>query len=505
MHWRIRLALSILLAYGTHVSFATEFTPGNVLVTQNNVLLEYTRVGELVQQIPVPHPDTSRRDATDIIVDEYGRAYVLNIAPFDNDYLSIYDPAQTSWTHHPVAAFLGNISDGDLSISLDGKSAYTKSLAISLEDFSTINISISGRGVAEISMGFDGYLYALDSGSPRHGVRVLDPGSFEILNTLILRDEQQYRINARGIAVTETGDIFVSAWDGRFYAYDSSATLIDYCQLGYSFIDLDLSVSDGVLVAGSRFGTIAIVDVSFDSIFTFPTHGSEAYVCFVPFEKGSNTLPIADAGEDVVVYAGVDGTTTVKLDGSGSFDADGDELDYFWFEDPNQIAEGVDPNVVLVVGEHLIELVVFDGALHSEPNSMIVTVIEPIEARGFVVPQVLNLSSRGKYVMAIVYLPEGVSVDDVKGGSFGLYADGAGGSGVSALWEWVYAHRSTGRAIVVFDRTAVIEAIGGQSSAKVYVAGELSSGQYIYVEDSIRVVKAQRRTPRRTSSGRSRR
>ena len=304
MHWRIHLKLAIFfLSCGIHVSFAAQFTPGNILVTQDTVLLEYTRIGELIQQITVPHPDTGRRYATDIIVDEYGRAYVLNIAPFDNDYISVYDPAQALWTHNRVDTYLGNGSDGDLSISLDGRFAYTKRQEISLEDFSTIDISIPGRGVAEISMGFDGNLYALDSGSPRHGVRVLDPASFEITNTLTLRDEEQSRLNARGIAVTETGDIFVSAWDGRFYAYDSSATLIDYCQVGHSFNDLDLSLSDGVLAAGSRFGTIAIVDTSFESIFTFETRGEQAYVCFVPFEKNFNTLPVADAGTDITLSA----------------------------------------------------------------------------------------------------------------------------------------------------------------------------------------------------------
>ena len=43
-----------------------------------------------------------------------------------------------------------------------------------------------------------------------------------------------------------------------------------------------------------------------------------------------NSRPVAEAGEDVVVWAEPNGVALVKLDGSGSFDADGDALTYRW-------------------------------------------------------------------------------------------------------------------------------------------------------------------------------
>lgn len=373
---KLVVMMMLLLGCGIHVSFAAQFTPGNILVTQNDVLLEYTRTGELIQEIEVPHPNTHRRDATDIIVDEYGRAYVLNIAPFDNSYISIYDPAQASWTHYHVYASLGNGSDGDLSMSLGGKFAYNKHQAIYLEDFSTTDISIPGRRPAEISMGFDGYLYVLDSGSPRHGVRILDPISFEIKKTLTLRDEQQSRLNARGIAVTRAGDIFVSAWDGRFYAYDNSATLIDYCHVGYSFNDLDLSPSDGILVAGSRFGTIAVVDISFDSIFTFETRGTRGYVCFVPFENDYKPVPVADAGLDLVLSADDQCGASVILDGSASSDEGGNDLTYRWYYGGELFGEGVQVEASLGLGAHTFELIVNNGSDDSLPDEVVVTVVD---------------------------------------------------------------------------------------------------------------------------------
>ncbi|MCK5608989.1 hypothetical protein KAR91_44355, partial [Candidatus Pacearchaeota archaeon] len=116
------------------------------------------------------------------------------------------------------------------------------------------------------------------------------------------------------------------------------------------------------------------------------------------YEYNFNTAPVADAGDDITVYAGADGTARLKLDGSGSYDADaGDVLSYYWFNDADElIAEGKDPNVILTAGVHVIELVVDDGTVSSEPNSVVVTVVEAKEAKAYVFPRVLNAASRGR-------------------------------------------------------------------------------------------------------------
>ena len=163
-------------------------------------------------------------------------------------------------------------------------------------------------------------------------------------------------------------------------------------------------------------------------------------------------------------------------------------------------ANGVSPMVALPAGEHSIELVVFDGALYSEPNSVLVSVIAPVETRGFVVPRVLNLSSRGNFVMAVLYLPDGIEKGDIADGSFGLYVDGAG-AGVPADRQMVIGGGNKGRMFVVFDRAAVIEACAGQSSAKLYIAGELLSGQCIYGADTVRLVRPGRRSGRSQPDG----
>lgn len=272
-------------------ALAGPFVPGNILATQSNHLREYTLSGVLVRDLEVPHPDTSRRDATDVVVDRWGRAHVLNIAPFANDYLSTYDPLLGTWSHHAVLASLGNISDGDLAIL--GDTAFTKHQAISLLDFSTVNISIPGYGVGEISVGLDGQLYALDSGSPRHGVRILDPGTYAVIDTLELRDAGGSRLDARGIAVTAAGDIFAADWDGRIYAYDRTATLLESPSTGAgNLLDLDLA-ADGTMIVGSRFGTVVVTDTSLDSVFRFSAGSGETYVGFVFIPEPGTALLLA--------------------------------------------------------------------------------------------------------------------------------------------------------------------------------------------------------------------
>ncbi|WP_232841819.1 NHL repeat-containing protein [Caldicellulosiruptor acetigenus] len=55
-----------------------------------------------------------------------------------------------------------------------------------------------------------------------------------------------------------------------------------------------------------------------------------------------NRAPVADAGDDITVQAGADGKAKVLLDGTSSYDPDGDNLTYKWIWDGGQ-AEGNQP------------------------------------------------------------------------------------------------------------------------------------------------------------------
>ena len=95
-----------------------------------------------------------------------------------------------------------------------------------------------------------------------------------------------------------------------------------------------------------------------------------------------NTAPIADAGSDQIVECAcsTEEGTKVTLDGTNSSDPDRGVLTYTWTgpfdESP---AHGVSPTVTLedgCPGEYVITLVVNDGIDDSEPNDILITVVD---------------------------------------------------------------------------------------------------------------------------------
>ena len=106
-----------------------------------------------------------------------------------------------------------------------------------------------------------------------------------------------------------------------------------------------------------------------------------------------NSRPVADAGPDQTVTAG----TEVILDGRGSNDADGDNLSYRWaiLSAPTGSTAALDDTAIAqprftptVAGLYVVQLMVNDGKVDSDPDTMAVTVTEAL----VVVPDVVGLS-----------------------------------------------------------------------------------------------------------------
>lgn len=88
--------------------------------------------------------------------------------------------------------------------------------------------------------------------------------------------------------------------------------------------------------------------------------------------------PVADAGPDQTVTCNSTGLTPVTLDGAASFDPEGQPLSYAWtgpFPEGGGTATGVSPTVSLPLGSSVIELVVSDGDLESDPDTVEIAVV----------------------------------------------------------------------------------------------------------------------------------
>ncbi|MCK4979415.1 MAG: hypothetical protein KAS62_03415, partial [Candidatus Delongbacteria bacterium] len=91
-----------------------------------------------------------------------------------------------------------------------------------------------------------------------------------------------------------------------------------------------------------------------------------------------NNPPVADAGEDQIVEEG----TIVQLDGSNSFDPDGDELTFLWSAPPEIELSNpniIDPTFIAPDVEedttYVLTLVVSDSLLNSDPDEVEITIL----------------------------------------------------------------------------------------------------------------------------------
>ena len=124
-----------------------------------------------------------------------------------------------------------------------------------------------------------------------------------------------------------------------------------------------------------------IVDFAIVNIISYKLPGDERITAtFLGFANcdGSNSRPTANAGPDQSALVG----ETVKLDGSGSSDIDGDALTFLWTflsKPENSIAVLDDSSLIMptfavdLTGEYVIQLIVNDGTENSDPDTVIIT------------------------------------------------------------------------------------------------------------------------------------
>ena len=203
-----------------------------------------------------------------------------------------------------------------------------------------------------------------------------------------------------------------------------------------------------------------------------------------------NTPPVADAGPNQVAYAWIDGIAEVTLDGSASFDDDNDCLDYYWswmVGADSYEANGINPMVELPVGEHTIELIVNDGIVDSEPDYCTIAVIGPIRGELTITPRVLEAKSKGRWILATLYVPpvagERINTEE----PLRLYP-----GGIEAEHQRFFRYGKPGHSLTIafafFDRQQVIDALEGPGKVEVSVVGRFLTGRVFYGSDTIKII-----------------
>ena len=147
--------------------------------------------------------------------------------------------------------------------------------------------------------------------------------------------------------------------------------------------------------------------------------------------------------------------------------------------DPNYIPEpnetDLDGNPRVLDGDEDGEAIVDMGAYEFLPA---------IEADLRILPRVINRKSRGRYVMAIMRLPEGIAEEDIDTDEGFVLEPG---NIESILWRTAVYDEQV-RVFVLFEKARLMDAVSSNGEIELTVSGQLESGQGIYGVDTIRII-----------------
>ncbi len=256
-------------------------------------------------------------------------------------------------------------------------------------------------------------------------------------------------------------------------------------------IELDLSFTDITLLDGNVYRSSqtenCVLLGSFDPVNPLILPAQTITTLAL---DAAGTPPVAVAGPNQVVYAWIDGLADVNLDGSDSYDDDGDPLIYYWswtiggnvYE-----ASGVSPVIELPVGEHQIKLIVDDGINESGPNYCTITVVGPLKVKMFFTPSVLNTQSHYGFLVALISLPKGITPSDIDDSEPLLFIPGDIKSESRKVFCWPRWCNDRTYVWPVFDKSECIDHLSVGFNV-VKVVGKLKSGQYYYGSSYLRVV-----------------
>ena len=204
---------------------------------------------------------------------------------------------------------------------------------------------------------------------------------------------------------------------------------------------------------------------------------------------GINHAPVANAGPDQLAFAGVSGMAQVALDGSGSYDPDGDPLLYSWHWVVGGAlfgANGVSPTIQLPLGVHTVELQVSDYSLASAPDQTLITVVKPIDSQLWLYPYGIKRGNCGSnYIIAMVRLYE-IPEDQVDLNQPVTIHPG----GVASYYKYTFQHEDgiiVTTVVALFNKAELLASVPDNGMMDMTVVGRLKSGQYFAGTDQVMI------------------
>lgn len=293
---RIASALIVVLLAPAAL-LAQEATPGNLLISSDDVVYETTLTGDVLQSFATEYPGgyPSTEYARDIAIGADGIVHVYN-GTF-SPYMSSYDPADGSWTHRTLAGFntANNASYGGIDVSANRIFATDGLSDNGVVEFDTSTEQAirfaDGTDAIDLTLGLDGLLYVLSPGGSPGGrtIDVYDPTTYSLVRSIDLTAIFGWTEH-RSVAVNDNGDLYIADWDGEVHHVDAAGQLVQtvspFCDwigrdIACSFYDIDISES-GQLALGSRFGEVIVTDTGFSAFSKFQIGNQGTFVEFVP-------------------------------------------------------------------------------------------------------------------------------------------------------------------------------------------------------------------------------
>jgi len=219
-----------------------------------------------------------------------------------------------------------------------------------------------------------------------------------------------------------------------------------------------------------------------------------ARVLFDRIDMGAyefNHIPIADAGPNTIAYAEPNGIAKVILDGTGSYDDDGQPLTYFWFwsiDGNDYDANGPTPTIQLPIGEHTIELIVNDGGEDSESDEVVITIVPAVECQLSILPPVMVRSGPLREIMAALRLPEDIAEKQIDSEEPIMLFPAEIPATSQYVFQWPPWRPEYTVVLGFFDKAEMMDAISDNGRVQLEVGGKLNTGQNFGGQDSIWII-----------------